>query len=474
MSENVGIGFFFWDFGECSGGVLPFLCPADMLLLKNEVIDAFEAGAPMDANDVIDFSCKLKGERIAKGCKMLSLLGCYELETSISEEVKSPVRSWVNNILDDLECKLKNRRFIDPKRIEACSTDVIRNFIVSYSALFNSTYPFFIFGADETMIQSKSQMKILVPGETTNQVIEAQVPDMPHMSGMMCHNVSGVSLPPFIILSDLKRLPDELKLFVLSNQIWVCSTSTGYMNRDAFVLWTLCFVTWLSEYRLHFPENIRNAQVLLIMDGHSSRECPLALFLLRKANVKVLILPSHVTHVLQMFDRVLASVLKSHFGTAYRKLLKQPVAEASALAHARACAVQAFIDAWRIASTPSNCLAAAKAVGVYPYDPEAAIKSPFVRELTTEENARYQARLARLNARMNISSQIITEATKIVEIRDSIKDNQRFQHLCQIESYLRMTFSQITHQFLQHPKNDTYLLSKIPPMYQEDKLPVII
>ena len=153
---------FRWDFGESKGGVLPFLCPADPQTLKDEVIDAYTSGAPMDADDVIDFSCKLKGERISKGSKMLSILGCFELEVEISQKIKPAVRSWVNGILEDLECQLKNRRYIDQKRIEAWATDVIRNFIVSYSSVFNETLPPFIFGADETMIESHSQLKVLV------------------------------------------------------------------------------------------------------------------------------------------------------------------------------------------------------------------------------------------------------------------------------------------------------------------------
>ena len=77
----------------------------------------------------------------------------------------------MNGILDEMESKLKKRRFIDPKRIEACATKVIRNFLVSYSPIFNEALPSFIFGADETMIQSQSQLKVLIPSQTTNHFL---------------------------------------------------------------------------------------------------------------------------------------------------------------------------------------------------------------------------------------------------------------------------------------------------------------
>ena len=60
-----------------------------------------------------------------------------------------------------------------------------------------------------------------------------------------------------------------------------------------------------------------------MMDGHSSRECPLALMLLRRANVEVLIFPSHITHVIQMFDVGIAAPLKTSFSSTFKKALKK-------------------------------------------------------------------------------------------------------------------------------------------------------
>ena len=162
-----------------------------------------------------------------------------------------------------------------------------------------------------------------------------------------------------------------------------------------------------------------------------------------------------------MFDRVLAPVLKSNFGIGFKKLLKRPATESSALAHARACAIQAFIDAWRVASTPSNCISTARTMGVYPYNPEAAIASPFVRDLTVQERERYEARLQRLNTRL-ISSHVITEETKLVEITNAIKRTPRFEHLCDLNC---TNFSTITRTFIDQPKNGTYMLSHIPHHY---------
>ena len=123
---------------------------------------------------------------------------------------------------------------------------------------------------------------------------------------MLAANVIGDGPPPFVILSELKNLPSELEQFVASQQIYVGSTKSGYMTREMFTFWVICFINWLSYYRLTLPEAIRSKKALIICDGHTSRENPLALCLLRKANIAVIVLPSHTTHVLQMFDVGLA------------------------------------------------------------------------------------------------------------------------------------------------------------------------
>ena len=359
---------FHWELGPNTSGVPPFLCPSDLNLLSEAIKEACENGSPMDPFEVLDEACSIKGERLAKGIKFLERIGCRDLQVAIAQDtVDTPVRSWINKIVDDMDARIRNRRYIDPKRLESCAIDIIQNFIICYRSLFSEIPPFLIFGADETMLESSCKLKAVMPNGITISV-EADFPEMPHISAMMCHNVFGVSLPPFIIMSDLKNLPNELKVFTDNNLIWIASTKSGYMTMDYFVLWAFHFIVWLSLFRINLEPQYQQQKVLLIMDGHTSRENPLALLIFKKFNIEVLILPSHTTHVLQMFDRVLAAVLKSEFGPKFRKLLKKSVINgetfSSELARARYCAILALLDAWRKASTPTNCLTAARVVGM--------------------------------------------------------------------------------------------------------------
>ena len=143
------------------------------------------------------------------------------------------------------------------------------------------------------------------------------------------------------------------------------------------------------------------------MDGHPSRQCPLALLLLRKARVDVLILPSHTTHVLQLFDVGLASALKCAFSPKFRKALKAATTNTllpTNAAKMRYAAVLSFLDAWKMTCTHQNCLNAAKEVGLFPFDPQAPRKSIFVRDLNPDEQRAYDERERRNANRFTISA----------------------------------------------------------------------
>lgn len=65
--------------------------------------------------------------------------------------------------------------------------------------------------------------------------------------------------------------------------------------------------------RMKLPTQIRNARAVLFLDRHSSRRCPIALWLLDRANVEVIIEPANTSHIVQMFDVCLASDAKNKY-----------------------------------------------------------------------------------------------------------------------------------------------------------------
>ena len=86
------------------------------------------------------------------------------------------------------------------------------------------------------------------------------------------HNLYGEHLANFIILPNLKNLPEELKEFDERGDATFASSKSGWQTRETFLYWTICFINALSIYRRKLPANISQEDALLIMDGHSSRE----------------------------------------------------------------------------------------------------------------------------------------------------------------------------------------------------------
>ena len=196
----------------------------------------------------------------------------------------------------------------------------------------------------------------------------------------------------FVIIKDKKTPPKELKDQIVTNQIWLCSTSSGWMDRWSFLLWTICFCSWYTEYRSRMTSaSLRDKPGLLILDGHSSRENPIALEIFMACGINVLVLPGHTTHVLNLFDVGLTGPLKDKFGKNLNRLKNDTTmfSEASEQANLRKIVVQAFIDAWNMTCTKTNCIAAARAVGLKPINRQAVTSNPFVRALTASEQERY-------------------------------------------------------------------------------------
>lgn len=178
------------------------------------------------------------------------------------------------------------------------------------------------------MVATSKELKVLVP-QNMHKYIETAAPDTIHITAFCVNNLVAMKPPLLIILTGLKNLPDELKMLASSGKIWVASSQSGWMDREIFLCWCINFINWLANYRCSLPLNICTKPALIVLDGHVSRECPAALYLLRSSNVNVVVLPFHTTHLLQLFDVVLASPLKAKLTqnfASYRKLGKFKVA----------------------------------------------------------------------------------------------------------------------------------------------------
>lgn len=111
-------------------------------------------------------------------------------------------------------------------------------------------------------------------------------------------------LPPYIILQNLVKLPHELKPY--ENQAMFGSSATGWINRNLFFGFSIFFANLMSHYRLILPLNLRDKKIILTIDGHNSRTSVQAVKYLRQNNIDSIVLPTHMSYLVQAFDVSLA------------------------------------------------------------------------------------------------------------------------------------------------------------------------
>ena len=399
-----------WHQGH-PGGPHPYLNFEKEAKLVHLIEEASENHRCVSTADVANLAFALKNESIIEACASLRQRRCPKLADSIQSEILPPSPSWLHRFAQRHDLHTVLAREMEASRHFGCERSVIIEYFLKFLPLFNRD-PRLIFGADETDMRPSARFRVMCPQESQGFTATEENPS--HISAMCCHSAAGVAVPPFILLSKLQALPAELRSPEISspNIAWFGSTDRGYMTEGAFYLWATLFVTWLSGYRATcLPEELRLADILLIIDGCTCHHCPEALELFRRHNVTVLILPAHTSHLLQAFDVTIASALKAHFrrflGEEKKHAHCQPMTQA---AKTRLILVRSFLRAWHASASPAMCSKSFEVVGVFPPCPTRVLASPFV---TSE--ARPPGRENHLN------SSIVTDATVIQALKESLR-----------------------------------------------------
>ena len=178
--------------------------------------------------------------------------------------MKPPSRSWVNIATEKMNAKLMKPSYVELDRYIFGNTEVIESFFDQHGDFINSFHPALVFGADETMLEPSVNKKICVPDDVA-RIIKSGIPNMPHITALCGHNITGQALPLFVVLKELRRLPDELHDFAATGQAWFGSSPSGFMTRDLFLQWAIHFINWLSMFRLTLDTEVRNKKALLII-----------------------------------------------------------------------------------------------------------------------------------------------------------------------------------------------------------------
>ena len=402
-----------WKRGE-SGGRYPLLGRADIDELIRYIQETAEDATYIDVEATADKAAEIRLSRIANGERFLDSIGCFSLKNEISTLRQTlPNQHWVYDNIESLQACLRSPRTIELNRIEACTPNNIRTSHATLKEALEGVPQALIFGADESMLQPIStKRKVVVPNQFTGVPTSVDMPTLPHLTAMCVHNTIGVHFPLFIILAGLSELPDDLIEFETNNEAKFSSNQKGWQTRDTFLWFVICFINWLSDYRLQLGSEVRGAPACLIVDGHGSRVCPLALILLREHNIRLYVLAAHTSHVCQMFDVGIAAQFKSYFSTLVQQSLSSVDGNQPLIPQLRRIVVKAAITAWSEKCTKAACQNAARKAGTFPTCVQPLLDSPDVNEFTPALQTAIASRRTR-NAFININSSIIPEYSTI-------------------------------------------------------------
>ena len=213
--------------------------------------------------------------------------------------------------------KLVRPRFVEPQRSEGCRKSIVEAWFETWQKEVGeeAVHPSMLANFDETMIQPQVNSKVKVVGFNDSDVtVVSKEPEMPHITLGVTIFANG-SFCDHLLIYPSKFVPQEIRgdnsAYYLNYSI--SGQENGWINQELFA--EHCRKTLIPSFlerrakleKLGFP----NAVGVLLVDGHSSRMNSKLMEEFRENNIKVPVLPSHASHVLQPLDLAVFGAFKA-------------------------------------------------------------------------------------------------------------------------------------------------------------------
>lgn len=253
------------------GGINSLLSDVDLVFFKEKIkARSFDLNC-LCTIEAMSLISKLRenhyyrGIKIATICAQRGTLCKSYLEAINKLRPEVPSSGWFYSFCQNNDIILKNKANLEEARQECCNQFNVRNFFKKIRTILQGIDKRIIFNCDETSSVSSHKYKALVLGKK-NIATTVGSPSEPHISVMFCYNASRYKLNPFIILSNLQNIPNELTDF----QAFFSSQKSGWMTKPLFSAFALYFVSVITLYRQTLPANLRDKRIVLITENHIS------------------------------------------------------------------------------------------------------------------------------------------------------------------------------------------------------------
>ena len=226
-----------------------------------------------------------------------------------------------------------------------------------------------IYAADETGLaeDGSRRAKAVVP-KGIGRVYRNSFGFYEHVSILHIANAIGDSMPPVWIFKGCAHdadLADDFAAFCAEGVYG--SQKNGYFTTEHF----------LSVLQHFVRHAVTTRPLLLILDGASSHINEESLQYARANDINILLLPSHLTHLLQVADVAVFRPFKAYWRRECDRLraAKRHTCAPGEIGVKRSDILPAAVAAWKYAVTRENVLSGFRRTGIYPFDPRAYLKT---------------------------------------------------------------------------------------------------
>jgi len=341
-------------------------------------------------NLLIDF----KAESIVKRRKLKE--GVFE-EVIISND-------FIKRFLQNRPLKSRVPRKLEIERIEGGNQVILEPWyeLLQKQLEMRGYHPSLMSNMDETMLSCKDQrVRVIIPAERRSGIRRAHK-DTEHITLIVTSFADGTIMKTGAILP-LKNLPNSLES--MANDFHWAGTSSGWITAEIFDEWVAnSFIPEIIRRRERLENT--NAPALLLIDGHSSRECPDTLKKLQDLNIDVITFTAHATHLCQPLDNGPFSIFKRTLSKLKRGIKGATTAER------RPGLFEITKKALHITSYVETIRKSWAVTGIHPFLKDVVLSSDAVSERPVEEKENPKG------GRINISGKLLTSDEMIQALRE--------------------------------------------------------
>lgn len=328
--------------------------PAPRLIYKGVNWDQKIADHVMMAHEM---SCPLN---TAEVCRMAaSLAKLFKLPHSVVGGGKHWLSGWRHRYP---ELVLRTAESVERARGLGMTREAVAHFYENLSAAYASLpglTPDRVYNMDETGLDTFNAR-----GPKTFARRGARSPKhvtpgtRSHITAVVCGDAAGHLLPTLLLLP--KSIEGSADLTGAHGALIRFEKST-YMTEELWVAWVNMFV------------ETTGGNCVLVVDQHRTRLSLFGLYLLAKANVRLVLLPAHTTDHLQPLDVSVFSAFKAALGKLIKELGLDVTNAAGAIMEALATSTAITKPAFTTTTkqAKSTVISGFKATGIWPLNPDA-------------------------------------------------------------------------------------------------------